>query len=622
MNAQRENHFVLILNPIPTRWNRLSLYSYEYFLLTRIRYTFCRSMMPSPNKLPPGPAGTSCLTCKRRHKKCDRQRPVCDRCSKGGYECLGYGHNKPNGCTWDEALLSDHAKLDGSRSGAAGLATSPPFRNYDSPRNDETSTPSDIIDSHNRAGHLIQPSTAHKQQDLSNLLAFYDEAAVIYDTFPPTRSKTRVMDNELPRSFDRTDALIAQQPIRSASPLLLELTPRISKSLPTPPEVHDITEYVISHLDRMFQIIYFKPRVEQIEKFRRLSIWRMYTCSFARQGMLIDARIHESVIEGSHPIYSSEFTSWIEGFEEAVRARLDKPLSSYELRERLNDILEMFFTKGRLLNAATRYGLFCRAAPSFLQMVYSDPTLSPIEPHPTLVSIAHLLASSRYGPACYALMDVKGSMVYGVPQILDYNTGIELFHAEPHPLEWFDCFPGEFLIPLAKINVCRDQNSTESWRNIEQELVSWEPRPKFDPKGLESWKLIAWRALQETWRHTLLIYLYLAVCGVLTNDPRIQSSLRQILRLLSVIRRQDPPISNVHIFSQCVIAGICSRTEKQRKLVRERLGCSAATRLWMFRGPEIVPVLDHLWLGVGMGGRPVTWRDYIHSRQAMLPLSG
>ncbi|EUC60472.1 fungal Zn(2)-cys(6) binuclear cluster domain protein [Rhizoctonia solani AG-3 Rhs1AP] len=45
-------------------------------------------------RLPPGPVGTSCLTCKRRHKKCDRFMPVCNRCSKGGYECLGYEHNK------------------------------------------------------------------------------------------------------------------------------------------------------------------------------------------------------------------------------------------------------------------------------------------------------------------------------------------------------------------------------------------------------------------------------------------------------------------------------------------------------------------------------------------------
>ncbi|KAH7338127.1 hypothetical protein B0J17DRAFT_411633 [Rhizoctonia solani] len=41
----------------------------------------------------PGPKGTSCLTCKQRHKKCDQRVPTCERCEKGGFDCLGYEHN-------------------------------------------------------------------------------------------------------------------------------------------------------------------------------------------------------------------------------------------------------------------------------------------------------------------------------------------------------------------------------------------------------------------------------------------------------------------------------------------------------------------------------------------------
>ncbi|KAH7323354.1 hypothetical protein B0J17DRAFT_683055 [Rhizoctonia solani] len=39
----------------------------------------------------PGPPPTSCFTCRRRRKKCDLSRPYCERCLKGGFECLGYG---------------------------------------------------------------------------------------------------------------------------------------------------------------------------------------------------------------------------------------------------------------------------------------------------------------------------------------------------------------------------------------------------------------------------------------------------------------------------------------------------------------------------------------------------
>ncbi|KAH7337619.1 hypothetical protein B0J17DRAFT_432579 [Rhizoctonia solani] len=46
-------------------------------------------------KLKPGPRRTSCLTCRQRRKKCDLARPHCERCLKGGFECLGYGDSEP-----------------------------------------------------------------------------------------------------------------------------------------------------------------------------------------------------------------------------------------------------------------------------------------------------------------------------------------------------------------------------------------------------------------------------------------------------------------------------------------------------------------------------------------------
>ncbi|CAE6428271.1 unnamed protein product [Rhizoctonia solani] len=524
--------------------------------------------MSTRTKLPPGPAGLSCLTCKRRHKKCDRQRPVCDRCLKGGYECLGYEHNKSKGYSYDEPLPADHASL-ATLSSRPQRSSTPSLSPHgdDSPRKygilaaNVITIPGIYEDS--EAGPLVRSGMAHVQQDLSDPFAFSNEDAVIYDTFPPTRSTTRVSANEiLPPLHSASN----QRLVFPTNPLLFKVASRMLKSVPIPLDVYGIVEYVISHFDRMLNITYFKPRGEQIEKFQRMSIWRLSTCDFSRQGMLIDAKIHESVLEGNHSMYTTDFTQWIEGFEQAVRTRLEEPLTGYEFQERLNDVLEMFLVKGRLLNTAATYDLFCRFVPNFFQMVYSDPTLWPTQDNPTLISMAHLLASPRYGPASYMIIDVMGSMVYGLPHLVDYNTDIELFHPEPHPVEWVDCFPGEFVVLLAKINTCRDQKSTEDWQSIEQRIVCWEPRPQFEIKGLESWKSVAWLALQESWKQTLLMYLYLAVCGVPTDDPRIQASLKQVFQLMGVIRRQDPPVSNVHFFAQCLIAGICSRTEKQRRL--------------------------------------------------------
>ncbi|ELU41621.1 fungal zn(2)-Cys(6) binuclear cluster domain-containing protein [Rhizoctonia solani AG-1 IA] len=431
--------------------------------------------MSTRGKLTPGPVGVSCLTCRRRyvlggldlptradprartsHKKCDLQRPACDQCLKGGYECLGYKHVKSKGYGYDQRLPSDHTSPADSSSGLLGSsAPSLSPRSDDGPRRDANLSADITAVSEGLANNVTsaQPGVALVRKDLSNLFSFFNEDAVIYDTFPPTRSQTQVTENEI---LSPLCSASNQRPIFPTNPLLFQLASPTLKGVPISPDVCGIAEYVVSHFGRILSLTYFSPR-DEIEKLRRMAIWRLSTCKFSRQSMLIatlcpDAKVQWSVLRGNHLMHASAFTRWIEGFEQAVRTRLGTHLTGYELQERLNDVLE--------------------------------------------------------------LIDLT-------------------YHASK------------------------------------------------------------------------------AVCGVPTDDPRIQVALKQVFQLIGVIRRQDPPVSN---------AGICSRTEKQRKIVRTRLGCVDETRMWSFRSAEIVPVLDHLWLGAGMGGQPVTWNNYFHSRRTALPL--
>ncbi|KAJ1303619.1 hypothetical protein OPQ81_011802 [Rhizoctonia solani] len=558
-------------------------------------------------KRPPGPVGTSCLTCRRRHKKCDERKPICERCWRGGYECLGYDHNRSGPVTQipQNSPRNDRTSMWNEVPRGKDTAINPQLRNiYDGTQ------------------ILVPVKVAFAPRcDILHPFEYYDTGSLIHDTFPPTKSKnsTAITGVQQPVGSNTTTP---QHNVLFSSPLLFTLASQIPKSISLPSDMREVVEYVMSHLDRMINLMYFKPRREHISTLQRESMWRLSTCSFARRSMFMDAKITDSVLEGSDVVYFNSFTLWIEEFEQDIHSRIAQPLTSYELQERLSDILEVLLLKVILFDASTTYQLLCRAMPSFLQRVFSDPALKHTQQTSTSVSIAHLLASPRFGPAYFMVMDIMASMVYGIPQLVDYDTDTEPFHLEPHPLEWIDCFPGEFQIMLAKINVYRDRGPIgRDWRDIEQGLFSWMSRPKFEPKVLESWKSIAWMAVQETWRHTLLIYLYLVVCRVSTDDPRVQSSLRQLIQLMGTIRRQDPPVANVQLFAQLLIAGICSHSEKQRKLVRQRLGSLAETRFWMFRGPDIVPVLEHLWCGAAMGGKAITWDDYTNSRRAMLPLS-
>ncbi|CAE6401201.1 hypothetical protein ACGC1H_001931 [Rhizoctonia solani] len=578
-------------------------------------------------RIPPGPTGTSCLTCKRRHKKCDRSKPICERCSKGGHICLGYEPNKSNGCT-DEPISSNSASWNSSRTSpqqsSSLVSSAVPHINEHSMgkeslgSNDMPTVP-DTYNTNTNAMRL--PGSPYEpQQDLSGPLACYNADAATYDTLHPNRHGTQATEAELLPLDHVTTPVVQQSTLTSTS--LFTYASEIPRGVSiTPSDVRNIVDYVISHFDRLRSTIYFAPQVRRFENTYTVTVWRLSTCAFARGAMLIDAKIRDSIIERSDYGHSNNFIRWIEEIEQTIYEQLDRPLVPYELRERLIDNLQLFFSKSMIIDATTAYQLFHRLAFKFLQIVNLTSSLCWAGHDSTSVSIAHLLTSPFYQCVNYIFMDIVGATVYGLPQVLAYNTEVDLFHTRLHPAEWVNCLPGEFLVLLAKINIRRDCR-VEDWRDIEQWLVSWEPRPNFDPKELDSWKLVAWRALQEIWRQTLLIYLYLTICGMPTNDARIQSSLRQVFQLIGVIKRENPPIANAHIFVPVLIAGICSRTEKQRRLVRERLGCVTETQFWLFRNPRIVSVLDHLWLGVGAGGAPIRWNDYIHSRCTMLPLPG
>ncbi|CAE6435697.1 unnamed protein product, partial [Rhizoctonia solani] len=161
---------------------------------------------------------------------------------------------------------------------------------------------------------------------------------------------------------------------------------------------------------------------------------------------------------------------------------------------------------------------------------------------------------------------------------------------------------------LADINACRDKSpKARDWREIEYALVHWETQVLRNNSVWESWMAIAWLAVQESWRLALLAYLYL-------------TCITQILQVVGTVKKHESPDINVPFLIQYLIVGICARSEKQRKITRNKFSNVTETKFWMIRSENFVPVLDHLWHGAGSGGRPVTWADYVRSREAVLPI--
>ncbi|ELU39714.1 fungal zn(2)-Cys(6) binuclear cluster domain-containing protein [Rhizoctonia solani AG-1 IA] len=54
--------------------------------------------------------------------------------------------------------------------------------------------------------------------------------------------------------------------------------------------------------------------------------------------------------------------------------------------------------------------------------------------------------------------------------------------------------------------------------------------------------------------------------------------------------------------------------ENHRRITRSKLSDPTTG------GLDFVPVLDHLWHGAGLGGHAITWSDYLHSRETLIPV--
>lgn len=150
-----------------------------------------------------------------------------------------------------------------------------------------------------------------------------------------------------------------------------------------------------------------------------------------------------------------------------------------------------------------------------MQVAFADPTLWPRDPLSNGISFSHALASPVYELGRFIFIDSITSLTYGTPPLVEYDTShpVTRTHNE-YPREWIHGCPPEFLISIAKINQWRAQHpngySDEDcpWKELEDDIRAWRPLWYFGPDS-ESSRVVMRFSVQESWRHALLIYLYM-----------------------------------------------------------------------------------------------------------------
>ncbi|KAF8599449.1 hypothetical protein BDV93DRAFT_300265 [Ceratobasidium sp. AG-I] len=340
----------------------------------------------------------------------------------------------------------------------------------------------------------------------------------------------------------------------------------------------------------------------------------------------LGAKIFEQLNKRNRHAVARPFVHWINKCDEEVTNALNPNLSVEELEIHLFGLLELIFLKFVAINTQAGYSLLRRSVPVFIGLVSSDPSLLVERQGLLLISVTRALDFHRCEVKQFVFRDSMIAFALGTPSFVQYDTSdCSTIPFAVSPLEWAHGIPAEFVVCIVQVNAWRASNpgipDANDWPALVLRTLTWMPKA-MDLVGeascQDSYKVVARLAVQETWRHAVLIYIYMGMCLFSSNDPQVQHSVKQIVQLMEVLSKS--PL-DVQLFLPYLTAGLAARYEHQRAAVRDKIASFFDTRIWILPGAEFIKVLDHLWHGAAVGGAPVTWDDYVYSRRAVLPIS-
>ncbi|QRW10504.1 Fungal specific transcription factor domain [Ceratobasidium sp. AG-Ba] len=342
-----------------------------------------------------------------------------------------------------------------------------------------------------------------------------------------------------------------------------------------------------------------------------------------RWSLYLGANLVRGLLDGTP---QPNYIGWIDRFQRQVTSSsVVQTLDATELEGRLSCLEDLAYYTSMLLDSRASYAILKQCLPFFLQLATKLPNLWTAE---SAISIHHVLNTEvlSYEIRKFVLWDTVMATAFGTAPLLHYDTTL----LDPPPrteririLERSYGCPKDIVSIIAKVNSARvsrwlkpTDSQCEEWTGVEARLKEW--APTLDPDL--STNVVARFAVQESWRQAAYIYLYMGMCRVDSSDPRVESAVRQIVRMAKTIEHGSS--LEIHLCMPCLIAGIASRLEHHRELMRKKIAISRDENVWCIRGADFVPVLDHLWHGAGVGGVGVTWEDYMTARCIMLPIEG
>ncbi|CAE6413763.1 unnamed protein product [Rhizoctonia solani] len=557
-----------------------------------------------------GPRPTRCITCWQRRKQCDSTEPSCERCLKGGFECLGYGDRESHARLYRKVpcgLISQsqpiHPTLPMFLPDAEAL-----------PDPGTTKTSGDIQslnhvdDSFTHSSTGCIPVLTENRTGIHSLEIF-NSSWPQNQTQPTPRRRAPLHETSSIKNSPRTKADIqfVMRHISKSIEFLCTAIPPPVFSAQTPGEsrfIHMLNDYQMQRSSFFFMPPPAQARVYMMKRLSnsRITKWALY----------LGVRIFGALGQDRSDWNTGGYIGWIDKFEQRIVHSTIKNSSLSDLADRLMAQLELTYLGFIAAGSTLGYQLLQKALPGFLRLVAADPNLIAEQPDGgLLVSFPRAFGTSPQEIKRFIIYDMATGFLLGVPPLLEYDY---YGKCDPvsHGSEWIHGVPAPLVEIISQINSWRAgfKVPLDDWRVLESRVMAWEVQPLPIEDG-DSRMNVARLAIQEGWRHVVLIYIYMGICGVSSHDSRVQASIAQIIQLEGIVA--GLPIS-IHMLMHYVVAGMGARYEQQRSIIRQKLVSFKGKGAWLFQGPEFTQILDHLWHGAGAGGAPVMWDDYVQSR--------
>ncbi|KAH7337520.1 hypothetical protein B0J17DRAFT_430366 [Rhizoctonia solani] len=271
----------------------------------------------------------------------------------------------------------------------------------------------------------------------------------------------------------------------------------------------------------------------------------------------------------------------------------------------LDSMMEMILIQRYSGPLSSVVGLMEAAAPVFRRACPDPPE--------RLVNLPNILASPGLNLQHFAATDVIVSVSTARPMFFKYDVTCSpeafghLVKGE-YGLQWLHGVPDLFIILLAWINVLHEDygnNVDQKYiTEIENQVRAVKIKPGFSPDPI---LLILRLAVQECWRQTVYVYLYMSLCATQADDPRVVRAVKAFVHIVNGLKPGRNPDS--FIFIPSMMVGAFAYRERDRDVLRQRmLGLRECTNPGA-ACYDCLEVLEDIWRRTQAENRAAVWSD-------------